>query len=479
MRDHLIRLLLGQDPPTPAASLVLLWTYFKKVGLPKVENIVRARCRHVLLLDPYPLEGSAGRPLTEALDELRAQDGDEIDVLALRLLKGLDGLLRRGEFNDFGEATLTGVDGQPYTIRERNPFLASLYGEDFAEDPEAREAGKRRPGVVWVADQGSSLAAYCRHHVVVPRFPIEGYAIRYKPAAEWGTRYLHDRLFYERRRLRVMLWPFWTEPQYPALAALGKLPRPVSITLDEIQNEPELQEEVAVALQRAQEERVTLLIFPELAIPPATHRRIRQILARQGAAGYPMLTLFGCSHRKSPRGDLDLNEAVLLGPGGVELHRHRKLAPFTDYQLGKDQPVGETLEVGTEVTVLECALGNLTILICIDLLNLEGVSRALDQCHANLLAIPSLSPETVAHRERAKYRQVANLSSTFVCNRWTDAPSETNTSFYRVPRQKGLVRHHPDHADQPFLLFDLRKDIEDLEESRRWPVLDKATKRQV
>jgi predicted amidohydrolase len=460
-RDKLIRL-LSENPPTPAACLVLIWTYFRKIGLPQVENRARARYGHVLLLKPYLLVGSTGKPLATALEELRVEENDEFDLLALRLLKGLDGLLRAGEFEDFEDADLAGLDDQPYTVRRRNPFLASLYGDEFDEEAEGEGPGKKsKLGVVWVADQGGSLAAYCRHHVVVPSYSIEGYQILHKPTSKWGTRYLHDRLFSEQKKLRVMLWPFRTELKYPALVAMKEFPRPTSISLDQLQNEPELQAEVKVALEKAREERVTLLIFPELAIPPATDREIRHILSQQGVDGYPILTLFGCSHRKNARGDLDLNEAVLLGPDGGELHRHRKLTPFTDYQFGKDQPAGEILEVGTDITVIECALGNLTPLICIDLLNLEGISRALDHSHANLFAVPSLSPETRAHRDRAKYRQVANLASTFVCNRWSDKPSETSTSFYRVPRKEGLVKHQPDYADQPYLLFDLSQDLEE------------------
>jgi predicted amidohydrolase len=462
LRAELIRRISEPTPPTPAACLVLLWTYFKRVGLPQVENLVRARYGHVLQLGPDLLVGSKGKPLAAALEELRMKEGDEIELLALRLLKGLDRLLREGECEDFEAAELTGLDDQPYTVRRRNPFLASLYGDALDEEAKEKDPEKKsKRGVVWVADQGGSLATYCRHHVIVPRSAIEGYQILPKPPSKWGTSYLHDRLFSERKRLRVMLWPFQTELKYPALAAMKELPRPTSISLDQLQNEPELQTEVKVALEKAREERVTLLVFPELAIPPATDRQIRQILAKQGVDGYPILTLFGCSHRKNARGSLDLNEAVLLGPDGVELHRHCKLTPFTDYRFGKDQPAGETLEVGTEIGVLECALGNLTTLICIDLLNLEGISRALDQSHANFFAVPSLSPETKAHRDRAKYRQVANLASTFVCNRWTDGPSEINTSFYRVPRKRGLVQHQPDYADLPCLLFDLPKDLDE------------------
>jgi predicted amidohydrolase len=174
--------------------------------------------------------------------------------------------------------------------------------------------------------------------------------------------------------------------------------------------------------------------------------------------GYPILTLFGRSHRRNDRGDLDLNEAVLLGPDGSELRRHRKLAPFTDYSSGEEYPCGENLETGTVVTVLECSLGNITPLICIDLLN-TTVKDILSRSHGNFFPVPSLSPKTSAHQSSANELQPRTLASTFVCNHWKDGPPvHKTTSFYQVPARKGRRFHVPadaQGADRPYLLFDL------------------------
>lgn len=170
--------------------------------------------------------------------------------------------------------------------------------------------------------------------------------------------------------------------------------------------------------------------------------------------GHPILTLFGCCHRLSSQGDLHLNEAVLLGPDGSELHRHRKLAPFTDYRFGEGHPVGEILETGKSLTVLESAIGNLTPLICIDLLN-DDVKEVVRRSHANLFPVPSFSEETKAHRHAAITLQVRVRAGTFVCNRWTTPLSKDNTSFYRVPCHGGLTLHWPNPGGAPYLLFEL------------------------
>jgi len=438
-RTELIRRLADLDPVTPAACFVLLWTYFRhdEVGLPAVENRVRAQWGHVLRL---PAPDLSAKDLLSVLNELQAQSGEPFDVLALQILKGLDALLNEGDPQDFDNAELMGIDGELHTVRSRNNFLAS-HGD-----------------VTWARRQGLSLAAYCPRFMVVPSHPVQGFRIVSRSLSSWGTRYLQDRLHAERESLRIMLWPLQCPLDYLAFEEMVKKPPPLHVSLDQLRNEPVIQAEVRSALEEARKEKVTLLILPELSIPPATALDIRRALAAQGVDGYPILTLFGCSHRRNDSGDLDVNEAVLLGPDGSELYRHRKLAPFTDYAGGEDYPCGENLETGEIVAVLECSLGNLTPLICLDLFN-AAVRDVLTRSHGNLFAVPSLSPKTSAHQTAASDLQGRLLASTFVCNHWNDEkPHHQSTSFYQVPVSQGRQFHvspSAPGAGKPYLLFKL------------------------
>jgi hypothetical protein len=440
-RTELLRRLAHPVPPTPVAFLVLLWTYFRqdKVDLSTAEDRICAAWGRVLDL---PERSLSGDDLPAAIRELRASADEAFDELALRLLKGLDTLLNRDPFRDFEGAELSGVDGELYTVHSRNPFLASRWD------------------VTWERHQGLSLAAYCSHFMVVPSYPIQGIRIETCTNSSWRNAYLQDRLHDERGRLRIMLWPFECTLDYPAFEEMKKKPPPERVRLDTLGNEPVLQEEVRRALAEALRLQVTLLILPELSIPPRTEAMLREHLAKQGMGKYPVLTIFGCSHRRHDPDGRDINEAILLGPDGSELHRHRKLFPFTKYSEGEKHRCGERLKTGTTVTVLECSFGNITPLICIDLLNTK-VKDILSRSHANLFAVPSLSPKTSAHQGAAKELQPRLLSCTFVCNHWNDdPPAHRSTSFYHLPAPEGL-RLHVDpitgKADLPYLLFDLAK----------------------
>ncbi|HET9210305.1 MAG TPA: hypothetical protein VFR03_07895 [Thermoanaerobaculia bacterium] len=434
MREELIARLAGKGSLTPAACFALLWTYFRhdKVDLAAAEGRVRAQWGHVLKLPPLGLS---------ALDELPALSGAAFDVLALQILKGLDALLNGGEFSDFENAILPGIDGEPYTLRGRNHFLAS------------------RSEVTWARRQGLSLAAYCSRFMAVPSYSMGGLRIESYSRSSWGNAYLHGRLDGERNRLKIMLWPFQIPLDYPAFKDMKKKPPPLHVRLGAMENEPALQEEVRGAITEARKREVTLLIFPELSIPPDTETVIEQTLVEQGVDGYPVLTLFGRSHRRNSTSDRDLNEAVLLGPDGSRFPKpppHRKLVPFTDYSEGEEYPCGENLETGQTVTVLECSLGNITPLICIDLLN-GTIQDVLGLSHGNLLTVPSLSPKTSAHQKAADTLQPRLLACTFVCNHWNDdPPSHRSTSFYQLPVGRRFhIQPGATKAAPPYLLFDL------------------------
>jgi len=434
-RTELMSRLGDLNSPTPEGYFVLLWSYFEKQGLAAAENLARSQFLHPLDLPPYlPELGN----LPAVVEDLRPLEGAAFDLLALRFLTALDRFLNDRKARRFASIPLPGLDGGSYRLQRRNDYLT----ESFL------------PGVTWEADQSGSLATYTSFHKAVPTGRINGFRIDCLPESSWGNPNLHFRLLRERARLRILMWPLQTVLDYPALDDLKKEDPPKFVCLDQIRNEADLQAEVRTTIQLAHDLKTTLLILPELAIPPATEEEIRTILASHGHLGYPTLTLFGRCHRLSPRGDLDLNEAVLLGPDGTELHRHQKLTSFTGFSQDRAAHFGERLEVGDTVTVLESALGNLAPLICLDLLHvpLAGILR---RSHANLFVVPSLSPQTNAHRTAAKQLLASNRAATFVCNRWISGLVEEGTSFYQLPRRQGYRPHLPDSKETSYLLFDL------------------------
>jgi predicted amidohydrolase len=226
----------------------------------------------------------------------------------------------------------------------------------------------------------------------------------------------------------------------------------------------------------------TVLVLPELVVSPATLETVKTRLKKNGVDGYPILTLLGLSHREGTEGCV--NEAVLLGPGGEELHRHRKMSCFTHGSAG--QEAGEDNQTGFDLIVLESAIGTISTPICLDLFQ-EDVAAARSRLPVDLLLVPSLSDTTSAHLAQAKLAAASvHRTSTFVCNRrlLTQPTRERpeGSSFFLLPvtrsreggplqekgdRQSpghpngknhpkpGEVHHHPAHSDKPALVFSL------------------------
>ena len=440
-RTEFLRRLESPAPLSTESCFVLLWTYLNLGHVVAGENLSRSQGVHPFRIKPHmPAASTLPQRLAAAVKEIQKLYGAAFDLYGLRWLKALDLVLNERQPDRIGEHWITGLDGNEYRVRRRNLFLAETFQDQ----------------VTTKKHQSGTKDLYTPFHAAVPK-EVEGILIDSR--SDWGDAALHTRLLNERDRFRVMLWPLQTVLDYPAFDEGSDF-----VWLTEIRNESALQDEIRAALEKAKELEVSLLILPELAIPPAVEKEVRSLLAVHGTESHPLLTLFGCCLRRTEDGDF--NEAVLLGPDGTEIHRHRKLTSFT-LVIGKEplRLVAEPNTVGNRISVLESAIGNLAPLICLDFIH-QPLFQVLACSHANLFAVPSLSDSTGAHRKAAATLQTSNRASSFVSNRSIGGLSEEATSFFRIPCQDGLCSHLPHGKDTPYLLFSLTD----------WLKVDKARK---
>ncbi|MBI3270739.1 MAG: hypothetical protein HYZ53_17180 [Planctomycetes bacterium] len=443
---------------TPAAAYVLVRTYFSKEGLRAFEDAIRQDARsHPIVYRARVLDGSDPRSLEEWLGDLVAASNSRhaFDRCALDRLIRLDQLLhdapgpgaggdRPGPFDD---AEFQGYDALSYRLRRSNNPIADYY--------EGRGEAIRGE-----ATQGGSLTPYCPRMTAVPAYQISGLSIQCGSAAEWPERTLAKSLLqvHHRCQLRVLLWPLRPMLHYPGWEHARQDSSILQLTLSELTPESEaaLIAELDAGIEAARGNKATILVLPELALSSQAEVALKERLVDGTDRGHPLLTVFGRCHTPSGDGDLVWNEAVLLGARGEELQVHRKIHPFSTQLAGR--PLGERLKGGEEISVVATPLGNLCLLICLDLFHAK-VKPVVLESHANLLLVPSLSESTSAHRTAAR-EFGASCRSTFVVNRAFDSPGfppvPAGASLFRVPRRRNAEAvHAAEPAGAPYLLFSL------------------------
>jgi predicted amidohydrolase len=196
-----------------------------------------------------------------------------------------------------------------------------------------------------------------------------------------------------------------------------------------------------------------ILVLPELVASDETLTAISGALSRLEGDG-PALTIVGRFHRigdGDDKIDPDLlgdseparyvNEAVVLGPFGNELWKHRKFSsagakvPTDD----GEQYMVEDIRLGRSLTVVDTPLGTVAVPICLDTFAAHGRAR-LERSPANVLLVPSLSAKVERHSSSLRLLVAALWGLAFVCNRWlewseenSNWDAEKNRSFWVVP----------------------------------------------
>ncbi|MGO9320371.1 MAG: hypothetical protein ACLQBY_06175 [Solirubrobacteraceae bacterium] len=230
--------------------------------------------------------------------------------------------------------------------------------------------------------------------------------------------------------------------------------------------------DAAVRAVRDAAEPGAVLVLPELAatqdVEEAIVRTLRELHQQHRA---PALTVIGLYHRfpaapepiaaaeRALLGDAELsgrvNEAIVLGPDGCELWRHRKLsAAQAQSAAGAEPPPGmpaptEDITLGDTLRFASSPIGRLAVLICIDAFA-EHLWQRLVQCGVDVLLVPSLSPTVHRHANALQLLVQKLWGAAFVCNRaperavgdasrWDEPYNRSFWAFARHPLDKQQI----------------------------------------
>ncbi len=193
-------------------------------------------------------------------------------------------------------------------------------------------------------------------------------------------------------------------------------------------------------LTRCQEERVSILVLPELRVSPAIRAALVEWLRELD--GIPSLACVVAGSWHVEENGQYVNRCDTIGPRGDLLWRNDKLAEYEisadvvakDPDYWKSKRIGEgggreDIRRASRLAVVDTPIGRLTTAICAGFF-MAPAEAVMKASGANLFFVPAMSPKTAdmvtLALQLARYR-----AGTFLAN--CAAIGSTERSFWRVP----------------------------------------------
>lgn len=216
-------------------------------------------------------------------------------------------------------------------------------------------------------------------------------------------------------------------------------------------------------------EGISILVLPELRVPPVLLDAIRRLLREQPydelESGRGLLLVVAGSWHHEEDGRCS-NRCVVLDSAGDTVWVHDKLAefnitpenvkesPILKDQLGINDHGGvEAITVGRTLEFCDTPLGRLCVTICVGFFH-QPLEQVLISSGANIFLVPAMTPKTERLKDRAHALVGSQHAATFVANcgavasRGGTKPIEPDaSSFYLIPE----ARAEPIVMDSPLV----------------------------
>ncbi|MBL8177378.1 MAG: carbon-nitrogen hydrolase family protein [Bryobacterales bacterium] len=211
--------------------------------------------------------------------------------------------------------------------------------------------------------------------------------------------------------------------------------------LESIDNEPPQLDMLDRVLRQAHDEGISILVLPELRMPPALLRRLSRFLNDQThadlRAGKGILAVAAGSWHIPNQPDQGwLNRMSIYNHRGMPILQHDKLAPYTHPEHGL-----EGIDPGTTLQFLETSIGRIAGAICVGFFH-KPLEQLLIASRAEIFLVPAMSPRTTDLIARAGELVRSQRASTFVAACATVGNTPEGASFYRTPLAKQPTLHH-------------------------------------
>lgn len=160
----------------------------------------------------------------------------------------------------------------------------------------------------------------------------------------------------------------------------------VYFAIDGLNKENIVRNNVKCIMQRAKEEGVNILIFPEMIGMDGMQADCRQLYEENWDAGRPEIIVFPSMWKECT------NTSVITGADASEIGRQQKQNPYQRYVEEYNTEAIEDLNPDRKIVLLHIeSIGRIAVVICKDFLIREYRRRILDALKATLIIVPSFS----------------------------------------------------------------------------------------
>lgn len=230
--------------------------------------------------------------------------------------------------------------------------------------------------------------------------------------------------------------------------------QPDRFLLDSVGPEQPQAELLTSILERCSREAVSILVLPELRVPPGLARVIVEFLRHQdcNATRGVLLVVAGSWHVHDDKTGGWVNRSLVLDCRGEIVWRHRKLAehnitppnvrenPGLKNLLGISDRGGiEGIRTGEQLEFCDSALGRFAVAICCGFFH-HPLRQLLRDSGADIFLVPAMSPSLSEIDSCARELVSAHHAATFVAGCGTVARKDPTgsiqdcaSSFWRLP----------------------------------------------
>jgi predicted amidohydrolase len=220
---------------------------------------------------------------------------------------------------------------------------------------------------------------------------------------------------------------------------------PFKFHLTAIEPEQEQLNFVKAALARAHSKGASILVLPELRMPPPLLRAVKDFLAHQEFDDDHGLVMVVAGSWHVDEEKKRYNRCIILTQDGDEFWQHDKLREYVisakDVQSAPDffrllgvgeGGASEAIHRGTELQFYDSVVGRLAVAICIGFFSPE-IESLLQTSEANVFLVPAMSPSMTALEARATALVHTQHACTFAANCGCMIQKNKAFSFYQLP----------------------------------------------